>query len=261
MGRSTVSPWLFLIFILVLGFGAFYVDSAWTPLWPGNHGINIGGYKNDLKVKEGLDLKGGIQFVLQASCPTKNKKCNSQFISDNLGAVVQNLNTRVNNGLGVNDVVIQTQGGNRISVQIPGLQDAQQAEALLGKTGEMNIFGTTQAVPEGTQVTQESNGQYSIPGLSGTFPVLFTGGELDTSSISVGLDPQTNGPIVTFTFTGKARTDFANYTRDHINQFLTTTLDNSVINSASINSEIDGNGEIQGLASVTDAQNLATYLK
>ena len=261
MGRSTVSPWVFLVFILVLGFGAFYVDSAWTPLWPSNHGINIGGYKNELKVKQGLDLQGGIQFVLQASCPSKNKKCNDAFISDNLPAVVQNLNTRVNNGLGINDVVIQTQGGNRISVQIPGLQDAQQAEALIGKTGEMNIFGTTQAVAEGTQVTQNSDGKYSIPGVDGTFPVLFTGGELDTSSIGVGLDPQTNAPVGTFTFTGKAKQDFATYTRDHIGQFLTTTLDNSVINSASINSEIDGNGQIQGLGSVAVAQNLATYLK
>jgi preprotein translocase subunit SecD len=261
MGRSKASPWVFLVFIFVLGFGAFFVDSAWTPLWPSNHGINVGGYVNQLKIKEGLDLQGGIQFVLQASCPTNNKKCNSAFISDNLGAVVQNLNTRVNNGLGVNDVVIQTQGGNRISVQIPGLQDAAQAEALLGKTGQMFIFGTTQAIPQGTQVTAGSDGQYSIPGLTGSFPVLFTGGELDTSSINAGLDSTSNQPIVTFTFTGKARTDFANYTRDHIGQFLTTTLDNSVINSASINSEIDGNGEIQGLGSVTEAQNLATYLK
>ncbi len=267
MRRGTLSPWVFLVIILLLGFGSVYVDLANTPLWPSNKGINFLGYKNGLQVQEGLDLRGGIQFVMQASCPSNKPTCNDQYIKDNLASVVDNLNRRINGGLGVTDPVVRTEGGNRISIELPGIQDPAQARALLGQTGQLNIFGTpspvseTQADGSATAVTPAGNGQFTIPGQSGTFPVLFTGNDMSPTSISATLDPQTNAPIVTFTFQGAARGNFATYTRTHIGQYLTTTLDNKVINSASIQSEIDGNGQITGLGSVAAAQNLASLLK
>ncbi len=52
--------------IVVLAVSAWYIDFN-----PGNHGLNIGflGYSNDLKVHEGLDLKGGFDLLYQAQCP------------------------------------------------------------------------------------------------------------------------------------------------------------------------------------------------
>ncbi|HEX6122023.1 MAG TPA: hypothetical protein VFY89_02630, partial [Ktedonobacterales bacterium] len=43
--------------------------------------------------------------------------------------------------------------------------------------------------------------------------------------------------------------------------FLTITLDGVVIESATIQSEIDGPGEITGFASLAQAQNLATLIR
>jgi preprotein translocase subunit SecD len=263
MRRSRLSPWYFLGFIIVLAVGAWYVDSAWTSLWPfkpPNHGINVAGYQNDLKVKEGLDLQGGIQFVLQASCPADKPKCNDSYISQNMAAVVDNLNRRVNGGLGITEAIVQTQGTSRVSVELPGLQDDAQARALLGQTGQMNIFGmtTTQAQNFQNGSTLKANDP-SAPG--GPYQVLFKGSELDPNSIAAGLDPQSNQPIVTFTFTGAAKTRFATYTRDNVGQYLVTTLDDRVINIATINSEIDGNGQIQGLPTTQNAQSLASLLK
>jgi preprotein translocase subunit SecD len=257
MRRGTV---LFFAFIVVLGFCAVYVDLANTPLWPSDKGIHFAGYNNNLTVQEGLDLQGGIQFVMQASCPSDRPSCSSQYISANLGAVVNNLNQRISRGLGVTEAVIRTEGGNRISIEIPGLQDDAQAKALIGQTGQMYVFGTTTAVPDGTQVTPAGNGQFTISGQTGTFPVLFTGRDLDPNSISATIDPNSSQPIVTFTLVGNARNTFATYTRNHVGQYLTTALDNRTINSATIQSEIDGNGEINGL-SVSQAQNLASLLK
>jgi preprotein translocase subunit SecD len=254
----------FFLFIIVLAAGAYYVDSAWTslpwPFKPPNHGINFAGYQNQLKVKEGLDLQGGIQFVLQASCPTDKPKCSGSYISQNMSGVLSNLNNRVNGGLGVNDAVVQTQGSSRISVELPSLQDDAQARQLLGETGQMNIFGMTSAQAQNFQngSTLKANDP-SAPG--GPFQVLFKGSELDPNSIAAGLDPQTSQPIVTFTFTGSAKTRFATYTRDNVGQYLVTTLDDQVINIASINSEIDGNGQIQGLGSTQEASSLASLLK
>ena len=42
---------------------------------------------------------------------------------------------------------------------------------------------------------------------------------------------------------------------------MTVTLDDKVINSAQIQSEIDGPGQITGIGTITDAQNLAALLK
>jgi preprotein translocase subunit SecD len=255
MRRGTL---FFFALIVVLVFGAIYVDLANTPFWPSNKGINFLGYQNSLQVQEGLDLKGGIQFVLQASCPNSNPHCNSQYITNNLDAVVNNLQQRINGGLGINDPVIRTEGGNKILVQLPGLQNDQQARNLIGTTGQMDVVGTPSAIASTATVTPAGKGQYSIDGQN--YPVVFTGSDLDPNSISATLD-QTNQPIVQFTLVGKARTTFATYTRQNTGQYLTTVLDNQVINSAQIQSEIDGNGEIQGLGSIAAAQSLASYLK
>ncbi|MGH2504774.1 MAG: protein translocase subunit SecD, partial [Ktedonobacterales bacterium] len=94
----------------------------------------------------------------------------------------------------------------------------------------------------------------------GQYPVIFTGAQLNPGSIQATLD-QNNSPIVTFEFQGNARSKFATYTRDNQGGYLTVTIDNQVIESASIQSEIDGQGEITGIGSITAAKDLATQLK
>lgn len=240
MRGNTVRSILFLVFILLLGAGAVYVDLPNTP------GIHIGSYKNALQVKQGLDLKGGIQMVLEASCPSDQPKCDvGTLLPDALNAVQK----RVAGGLGVNDAVVRQQGSNRILVQLPGLQDTQQANELLGKTGKMEIINTNgTGLAVGTVVTP---GQYKV---------VFTGAQLDPNSIQATLD-QNNQPIVTFEFQGSARSAFAAYTRDNVGSYLTITMDDKVIESATIQSEIDGQGQISGIGSITTAQDLATQLK
>lgn len=240
MRGNTVRSILFLVFILLLGAGAVYVDLPNTP------GIHIGGYNNPLQVKQGLDLKGGIQIVLEASCPSDQPKCDiASLLPDALNAVQK----RVAGGLSVNDAVVRQQGSNRILVQLPGLQDTQQANELLGKTGKMEIINTNgTALAVGTVVTP------------GEYKTVFTGAQLNPSSIQATLD-QSNQPIVTFEFQGPARSAFATYTRDNVGSYLTITLDGKVIESATIQSEIDGQGQITGIGSITAAQDLATQLK
>jgi preprotein translocase subunit SecD len=235
----------FLLFILLLGGGAFYVDFQGLFHWPT---INVAGYQNKLELRQGLDLQGGVQFVFQASCPQAHPKCDIQSV---MPQVVDNINRRIAQGLAVSEASVRA-SGNRILVELPGFTDAAQASALLGQTGEMNIIDTSGAT------TPVQVGDTVAPG---QYPVRFTGAELDTNQIAAGLDSSGGKPIVTFAFTGKAKTDFATYTAQHIGQPLTITLDNKVIESATIQSEIDGNGQITGIGSITDAQNLAALLK
>lgn len=238
---------LFLLVILILGGSAFYIDFQSVFGWPT---INVAGYKNNLELRQGLDLKGGVQFVFEASCPKTKPNCDIQSV---MPQVVDNINQRIAHGLAVSEATVRSNPGNgTILVQLPGFTNAAQASALLGQTGEMNILDTSSANPPvqvGDTIT------------SGQYPVRFTGAELDTNQISAGLDPSSSKPIVTFAFSGKAKSDFANYTGNHIGQPLTITLDNRVISSPTIQSEINGNGQITGLGSIGEAQNLASLLK
>jgi preprotein translocase subunit SecD len=242
--RLSGRTFAFLLFILLLGAGAFYVDAVDLFHWP--H-VNFAGYKNDLQVKEGLDLKGGIQLIMQAGCPSDKPNCN---VASYMGAVINNVNRRVSGGLGLNDAIVRQEGNNRVLIELPGLNNDQQAIALLGQTGQMNIIDSQgQQLQVGTVVTP---GQYKV---------VFTGAQLNVNSISAGLDPQTNKPVVLFAFTGPAKSAFATYTRNNVGQYLTITLDNQVIESAVIQSEIDGQGQITGLPNIDDATNLSTLLK
>ncbi|HEX6800290.1 MAG TPA: protein translocase subunit SecD [Ktedonobacterales bacterium] len=246
---------LMLIFIALLALGTYWVDIGFA----GKHStINVAGYKNPLSIKQGLDLQGGIQIVLLAHCPDNAKSCGTE-IADNMGAVLDNVNRRVSGGLGLNDAVVRQQGSNRVSVELPGLKSDTQALALLGKTGLMEIIdtGATQ-LSVGTDVTGQT---CTTTCQSGQYKVVFTGRQLDSSSIAAQLDPQSGQPIVTFAFKGSAKSAFGQYTGSHIGEYLTIILDNQVINSATIQSEIDGNGQITGLGSITEAQNLASFMK
>lgn len=203
------------------------------------------------QLKEGLDLQGGIQFILQAHCPAKNPNCD---ISSLIDPTINNLNTRISGGLGVNDAVVtyqkdQTSNNYYISVELPGLKDDQQALALLGQTGNLEIINTgANYVPPGTQVQE------------GQYPVEFTGADLDPNSISVGYD-QANNPIILFEMQGAAKDKFANYTQQNIGQYLTITLDGKVIESATIREQITGQGEISGSLTLAQAQNISALLR
>ncbi len=247
---------LFLFFILLLGVGAYYVDFGFGK----QPSIDIGGYKNSLVVNQGLDLKGGVQLVMEASCPQAKPNCDySQYMS----SVVDNINRRIAGGLAVNDAVVRLEGtgssANRVLIELPGLTDVKRAESLLGTTGQMNIIDTgAQQLQIGTSAPPCPANVTTCP--TGTYKVVFTGSQLDASQVSATLD-QNNQPVVLFAFTGNAKGEFGKYTGSHVGQYLTITLDNNVIESAVIQSEIDGQGQISGIPTIEQAQNLASLLK
>ena len=245
MRRSTL---LLLLFILLLAAGAAYVDA------PNNGGIHIGSYNNDLQVRQGLDLQGGVQVLLQATCSLKGDSNCKNGELNNMGNALDNIQRRVNGGLGVSEPIIRQQGTNRISVELPGLKNEQEAITLLGQTGKMEILDTG---PGGASL------QMGQPLPAGSnYPVVFTGDQLDTNSINAILDPQSGQPEITFQFKGSAQSKFADYTQKNVGNYLTITLDGTIIENAVINSQITGQGIISGGSMTLDsAQKTAALLR
>ena len=81
-----------------------------------------------IPIQLGLDLQGGAQLTIQVKTTEDIK----QITSKELEAVLSVVENRVN-GLGVSEPVVQTVGSDQILVQLPGVNDPQQAERVLGE--------------------------------------------------------------------------------------------------------------------------------
>ncbi|NER22290.1 MAG: protein translocase subunit SecD [Symploca sp. SIO1C2] len=85
-------------------------------------------------IRLGLDLQGGAQLTIQAKATEEIPKITLEQLED-LKVVVE----RRVNGLGVSEAVVQTVGSEQILVQLPGVNDPQQAERVLGGTAELEF--------------------------------------------------------------------------------------------------------------------------
>jgi protein-export membrane protein SecD len=87
-----------------------------------------------VKTRLGLDLQGGLQIVYTARTADGSAPTQAQ-----LDQTVGILDRRVN-GLGVTESQIQKQGSDQISVALPGIKNAEQALAVIGKTAQLQFF-------------------------------------------------------------------------------------------------------------------------
>lgn len=87
------------------------------------------------KPRLGLDLRGGIELVYQAK-PTPNAPV---IQPDTLDRTIDIMRTRVD-PTGTLEPEIQTSGENQITVALPGFQEAEKAERLVGKTARLYFY-------------------------------------------------------------------------------------------------------------------------
>jgi len=82
----------------------------------------------------GLDLQGGSQLTIQVKTTPTIPKIEPGML-EGVRRIVEN---RVN-GLGVSEALVQTVGQDQILVQLPGVNDPQQAERVLGGTAKLEF--------------------------------------------------------------------------------------------------------------------------
>ena len=101
-----------LIFLLLLLGMSLWIASPYSEL-----NINVFGRNIDwsVEVRQGLDLQGGLQVLLEADTAE-----NEEISIDAMAATRSIVEQRVN-GLGVTEPVVQSQGTSRISVELPGI--------------------------------------------------------------------------------------------------------------------------------------------
>src|SRR2546425_1074075 len=249
MRRGTLT---LLLFIILLAAAAIYID---LPNTPGIH-IPFLGINNSLQPKLGLDLQGGVSALL---VPDGN--FDAKTLTDAMPAVRDNIEQRVNGGLGVSEPsirIITTNGQPAISVELPGFT-GNQTEAVnsLLKTGNLEFWSTgSSPVAIGSTFDPAQYTQYNPGGKP-----QFTGADLDSGQVFVGQDQQTGRPQVDFAMQGDAVGKFGQFTSKNIGQYLTVTLDRQVIESAVIQNAITGQGVINGNFTTAQATQIVTVLK
>jgi preprotein translocase subunit SecD len=145
--------------IIILAAFAIWVD---IPTNPGIH-IHLGPIQIDreIKIRQGLDLQGGMQVLLEADVPP-DEPVDRQAVA-NTKVIIEK---RVN-GLGVSEPLIQLQGTRRIIVELPGLKNPQEAIAAFGKTGLLEfIHAGNVYLPPGSPV--QTTEKVAVPSIEAT---------------------------------------------------------------------------------------------
>ncbi len=235
-------------------------------VWPNSPGIHIGGLDKQFDTRLGLDLRGGVQALLEADLPA-----GTPIDSGAMSAAVGVVENRVN-GLGLNDAVVQQAGENRIVVELPGETDPEKALATVQQTGllefvDMSSISAEEALNLVNTRINTNLGPAVTPGetitatvvATQTFPTVMTGSDLETVAVDT---TQTGQYEISFVLSSKGAQTFADFTRSHVGKILAIVVDKRVISTPSINSEIpNGKGVISGNFDYERANSLAVQLR
>jgi len=105
------------------------------------------------EIKLGLDLQGGVELVLKA-IPPKGE----EVTEENLDLAIEVIRNRID-ALGVAEPEIRQQGKDQISIQLPGVADADKAAELIGKTAQLWLFDVNENTLD---PTRDENG-FPVP--------------------------------------------------------------------------------------------------
>ena len=211
----------------------------------------------------GLDLQGGLRGEYRAQPPADRAVTAEDM--QNIRTIIEN---RINQ-YGVAEPIVQTQGTDRIVVEIPGVNDVEAVRGLIGSTGLLQFV----PIPRGTTgVNQGTSLGTSLPPCPESLTtiaqpcVLFNGDQL--ASAAPGFN-DTNQRVVDFTLKAEGAALFDKFAgvafrgnNSPDNQQFAIVLDGNVVSAPSVNAQrFNGQGQINGSFTSADMTSLVTVLK
>ena len=266
-----------LIGIVILTAILLWIDQ---PNNPGLH-LKIGNFQIDREftLHQGLDLQGGLQVLLQADVPPDQEEAFDARTMEAARVIVEN---RVN-ALGVTEPQVQLQGERRIIVELPGIENPDQAIATLRETGLLEfveggrtplragqLVRTSLDVAAGETITSTTSltgtevltaTEYAFDGQ--VFETLMTGRHLKDADVSTDNMGQV---VIAFELTDEGAQIFRDYTLKHVGDIVAIILDKRVLSAPVINEPItSGKGIISSGATggfpLEEARSLAIQMK
>jgi preprotein translocase subunit SecD len=171
---------------------------------------------------------------------------------------------------GVREPSIQRQGGDRVLVQLPGVDDPQRIKALIGKTAKMtfHLLDDRANISEAL-AGRPPPGSMVLPLLDRHAPgqqrrVVVNRRVVVSGENLIDAQPtfQNGEPVVSFRFDTAGGRRFGEATSQNVGKQLAIVLDDQVISAPQIREPIlGGSGVITGGFSVAEAQDLALLLR
>ncbi len=219
---------IYSIIILALLFGMSYVAIFGMK----------DGYGSIGQIKQGLDLAGGVSitYEIQEDNPS------DQDVSD----TIYKLQQRVTNYS--TEAEVYKEGGNRITVEIPDVTDANAILEELGQPGTLMFL-------DNDGYTKFSNGEECTPLLTGSDVKNAVAGA-DTSQSS------TSKYVVSLEFNDEGKQKFADATSANVGKIIYIVYDGKVVSAPRVNEAITGgSAQIDGMSSYDEANTLASYVR
>lgn len=265
-----------------LGLVAFVVIAAIASVFP------IGG-----RIHLGLDLKGGAHIVLQAKSTDENP-----LTQDSVDRLLVVLRNRVDQ-YGVSEPLIQREGQNRVIIDLPGVENPEQALELIGKTALLEFRQVLQSTgalpPKAERPNYDSDAEFDAAvgrwnevkaqrdeleaklreEASSDPSTLVTGDDsgriyLLGSVYVTGKDlkdakttyDNLGRPVVSLEFDEQGSKLFDNATAENIKKQIAIVLDGSVVSAPVVQERISGGAaQISGRFTPEEARNLAIMLR
>lgn len=181
-------------------------------------------------IKQGLDLSGGVTIVYEAD--------KTDVTPEEMDSAIALIRGRLDRK-GYTEAEVAKQGDRRIRVEIPGVEDAEQAMAEIGQTAQLMFV--------------DENGA-----------VLLTGSDVANASKLVGAESQGGvpTPYISLEFTAEGKEKFAQATKNNMGKVIRIVLDDEVISDPVVRAEItDGKARITGVFSPEEAEETAALIR
>lgn len=216
-----------LVFFVALALGTFTTVKGLGK-------YNIGAAKN---IVLGLDLAGGVSitYEIEEENPT------DQEIRD----TISRLQARAD--VYSTDSNVYKEGSNRISIEIPGVNDANKILEDLGKPGALEFLD------------QENYEKYA----SGEeYEALLTGSDVKTASAGIDTSGTVKEYIVELSFNDDGTKKFSDATTENVGKIIYILYDGQVVSAPTVQTAITGgNAVINGMADDEEAEELAQTIR
>lgn len=180
-------------------------------------------------IKTGLDLSGGVSITYQA--------VGDDISQEDMADTVYKLQQRVDSYSEESQVF--QEGTDRITVEIPGVSDANQILEELGQPGSLEF--------------QDEEGN-----------VVLEGTDVETAE-GGAIQNQTTGAteyVVELTLTDEGAEKFATATEENLNKQIAIVYDGETISAPTVNNVIsNGQAQISGMSSIEEARQLASSIR
>lgn len=178
----------------------------------------------------GLDLRGGVYVVYEASIP-EGQETEASF-GTLIDGTIKKLQTRLTEK-GFTEATVSQQGSNRVRVEIPDVKDPQEILDIMGTPGRLTFVG-----PDNAVILEGKNVKTATAGYESGQPVIFFSLDSEGSEL------------------------FAKATEKFIGQAISIYLDDRLLSAPTVNTTITGGqGYISGEPTYEAAAETASLIQ